>query len=371
MARKLLMRSNDGTATVYTETTAQNEAELHHLIKSNPELIPFEDLDLAGPLLVVGDESTVSSGMIDLLCLSRTGDVVVVEFKTGPENADFRRVLAQLVDYGSHLWGMSLQDFDERVVHRHAELPLRTLMAQWWKDQTEDERDQAMSALSQQLQTGRFTYVVAAQRFTPTIERTVDYLNATMTSAFFAVELVRFDSEDTSAFESRLAFGPRRGAVSGTTAGAVLDATKFLSRYTDEPYRQAMETFINAVSAEPVLKLQWGPAGVSFRARVAFRSEPVSLGWAFPPGTPVTWMGLRDLTLGFETRFEELSGGIREVLQTYYHELSTIDRATPATAEGMRIMRFDGPALSQSWSRAAEVIAAAATGLSLIPKEPT
>jgi len=47
-----------------------------------------------------------------LLCLASSGDVVLVEFKTGPQNPDFRHALAQLIDYGSDLWRLSVDDFD-------------------------------------------------------------------------------------------------------------------------------------------------------------------------------------------------------------------------------------------------------------------
>jgi RecB family endonuclease NucS len=52
------------------------------------------DLGLPGDLLVVGRETRVASGAIDLLCLSRSGELVIIEFKTGPQNSDFRHALA-------------------------------------------------------------------------------------------------------------------------------------------------------------------------------------------------------------------------------------------------------------------------------------
>jgi hypothetical protein len=72
------------------EIPAASEHDLQEVVKSNPQLVPAQDLGLDGDLLVVGRETTLASGSIDLLCLSRTGELVLIEFKTGPQNPDFR-----------------------------------------------------------------------------------------------------------------------------------------------------------------------------------------------------------------------------------------------------------------------------------------
>ena len=77
----------------------------------NRQLIPADDLGLDGDPLVIGRETSLASGSIDLLCLASSGDVVLVEFTTGPQNPDFRHALAQLIDYGSDLWRLSVDDF--------------------------------------------------------------------------------------------------------------------------------------------------------------------------------------------------------------------------------------------------------------------
>ena len=44
------------------------------------------------------------AGPIDLLVTDPQGRVAIVEFKRGSENPDVRRVVAQLLDYGSSVW---------------------------------------------------------------------------------------------------------------------------------------------------------------------------------------------------------------------------------------------------------------------------
>src|SRR6266550_561859 len=88
-------------------------------MKENSKLLPVDDLGITGPFLVVGREASVASGSIDLVGVVPSGDLVLVEFKTGPQNPDFRHALAQLIDYGSDLWGMTFEDFDRGVVQRY------------------------------------------------------------------------------------------------------------------------------------------------------------------------------------------------------------------------------------------------------------
>ena len=76
------MKKN-GSPHQLTQVVASNEAELQELVKENPDILPYEEYDLAGPLMVVGRETTLPSGAVDLVGLARSG---IVEFKTGPQN---------------------------------------------------------------------------------------------------------------------------------------------------------------------------------------------------------------------------------------------------------------------------------------------
>ena len=65
---------------------------------------------------VVGRESGLESGYTDLVLLDRRGQVCLVEVKR-EGNPDTRRVVAQLLDYATSLWGCSLPDFERVVLH--------------------------------------------------------------------------------------------------------------------------------------------------------------------------------------------------------------------------------------------------------------
>lgn len=94
---------------------------------NHPKLIPAKDLGLDDDLLVVGRETTLASGFVDLMCLSSSGEVVIIDFKTGPQNPDFRHAVAQVIDYGSDLWRLAdWEEFDDGVVHRYLKVRVLT-----------------------------------------------------------------------------------------------------------------------------------------------------------------------------------------------------------------------------------------------------
>jgi hypothetical protein len=115
----MVQREDESSPAVLTEILAEDEAQLQKIIKENPDLLRVDEFGMSSPLMVVGRETTLPSGAVDLLSATRSGELLLVEFKTGPQNSDFRRVLAQLLDYGSDLWQMSYEQFESTVASRY------------------------------------------------------------------------------------------------------------------------------------------------------------------------------------------------------------------------------------------------------------
>jgi hypothetical protein len=108
-----ILRLVDGRPTVAVEGRFVSEDQLHELIRSHAEVLPAEDAGL-GPLTVVASKLALESWEPDLLAVDPRGRLVVVEFKRGTENADVRRVIAQMMDYGSLLWKMDFDVFEQK-----------------------------------------------------------------------------------------------------------------------------------------------------------------------------------------------------------------------------------------------------------------
>ena len=352
MARKMVIELPDGSHPVLEQVLADNEHQLQEQLKLHPELLPLDELGLVGPAVVVGRESSVESGKVDLVLLGYGGDLALVEFKTGPQNPDFRECLSQLLDYGSDLWGMSIEDFDVRVARRYfngshcppGSVPpgatLDNVLATVWEpaDDAVDWRDR----LQAQLRDGTFHYIAVAQRFTPPVLRTLRYLNATMKARFSAVELVRFTSAGgLAAFEARFVEGAEPARTASAAAKAALaGADELLSNVTDDGYRHVLQDVFDDLATMPGLTVFWGTTGCSLRVAIRGRS-PLSVGWVFPPGPP-RWMSLTDVTLGW---YEDANGLVladtaRRALNTYLATLAVLPGATPPKSTAIRGYTF-------------------------------
>ena len=375
MPRRVLVKSKD-EAFDLVEVPAPNEKHLQEIMKGRPTLVPAEDLGYDDDLLVVGRETTLASGAIDLLCLASSGSLVLIEFKTGPQNPDFRHALAQLIDYGSDLWQMTLTDFDQGVVQRFlassycdpaykSATSLRELVegTAWALD--DDGWDQLQDRLKHVLEVGDFDFVVAAQRFTPAMLSSLDYLNATTRyGRYFLLQLVQLAGSDLEAYSAQMVGKPSQ-ATSGTTngpkAGQVKEA-EFLESLSDEGYRSAVADILSAIRALG-LTIGWGSKGTAFRIQTEDRAEPLSIGWAFPEGTG--WAGVRHLSLGVDQASASKTPSITNQLHAYLAQVHSIPAGVPIksqTVEGRIFAPEHVPAVKGDIIRTIENLVASIKG---------
>ena len=343
VARKIVLETAAGVTPILTERAADDELQLQELVKNNPDLISLDEFGVVGPLLVVGRETWLASGAVDLVAISKAGDLLVIEFKTGPANTDFRRALAQLLDYGSHLWGQDVESFEQSVAARYfssnacQQLEFRGLTSldlaarKRWSGISEQELQAFRDRLARQLDQGSFTYLLVAQRLTDQVIRGIEYLNHTMADArFYGVEIIRFTGDGYSAFETRTVVGPRTGS-SGSGSASYTNEQRFLEEVADEEYRGALERLLDAVRGLG-FSIAWGAVGCSIRIRTPDRVEPLSVAWLFPPGRS-GWMGLSDITLGYDPWSARQTPSVQETLDWYVERVRSLP-ATVATNKG-------------------------------------
>jgi hypothetical protein len=333
MPRRFLVQRGDESFDL-VEAPAPNEHHLQEIMKNRPQLIPSDDLGLDGDLLVIGRETSLASGLIDLLCLSRSGDVVLIEFKTGPQNPDFRHALAQLIDYGSDLWRLSVDDFDSGVVQRYlrgsnaaAEFVgvanLDTAIARTNWNLSADELAALHDRLADVLANGDFFYVVAAQRFTSTMLKSLEYMNSTMRfGRFFLVEIVQLEGADLTAHAAQVVGAPpKRTGTSGGTPGDRANEATYLAAIGDSTYGSALKDLFATCGALG-LTVYWGSKGFSIQIQTPDRNQPLSVGWGLPDGSH--WMGARYLTLGIDPASLAQTPSVVEAVDRYLQTLSVI-----------------------------------------------
>lgn len=308
MARRVLVQRSDERFHL-VEVKADSELSLQEVLRGNPQLIPADDLGFEHDLLVVGRETALASGYVDLLCLASTGDLVIVELKTGKQNPDFRHALAQVIDYGSDLWKRTLTEFDHGVVQayldsRHADRDvkfvrsLRELIGttDWGHD--EEALARLESRLQDVLSTGDFLFVVVAQAFTDSMRASVEYLNETrQVGRFYLVELIELRGSDLVAHQAQVVTKP---ATRGGSAGArqsLAGEAAFLASLTNPTYRDALQDLL-ARCRVLGLTFEWGVRGSALRLAVKDTKEPLSVGWIL--GDVPSWGGLTHPTLGVD-----------------------------------------------------------------------
>jgi hypothetical protein len=261
----MLIRAEHEPVRVVEEASLPTEAELHDALTGYPQLIPTSDVGL-GTAVVVGRESGLAAGYADLVLMDDRGRLCLVEVKN-EGNPDTRRVVAQLFDYAASLWGLSVEEFEQRVLHpflaangRVAPLPT---VAEYFAEATQrdpDSSDNVVDQLAQTLATGDFALVVAAPQIPVGVQRVLEYLNA-RGQRLFGLEVSYFRGP-VECFVPRLVVKPLISDPGGeSSAGSTLDEETFLGQIP-ERCRSAVATFLASATdaGADVLWRKYGPS---------------------------------------------------------------------------------------------------------------
>ncbi len=376
MARRMLVRAGAGTIEL-TECPADSEFELQDVLRRSPNLIPVDDLGLDGPLMVVGRETALPSGRVDLLAVTPAGELLIVEFKTGPQNPDYRHALAQLLDYASDLWRMDPSDFATNVAvtylgtrhcpdddPAHGAVTLREAAASTWPHLDDNELDTFQDTLTRRLVDGRFHLVVAAQRITRNLRSTIEFLQQSEARFdFHGVEVVKFRdrTDSTIAYEGRAVTTPTRRRSASTGGSVQIDTV--LDSHDDPGQRERLATLVEYCRSLQ-LTFETGAKGFSIRTSVPDRSEPVTLGWVFPPDAG--YLGMRGLNLGYDTGIvRRLSVAPR--FETYGAHLRTLDGTSPIRAKAIEGIEVPPDTLATHQEAIIDAIGELVAGIAATP----
>lgn len=167
-------------------TQYEDEAALQLILRRSPELVPGSEE--RRPTVVV-DEFPVSFGWADLVGVSATGWITVVECKLRA-NPDIRRtIVGQVLAYGAAMWQLTYSEFD-RGWQTRAGLPLADHVARELADVDPGWDAAAFAeAVAANLEAGRFTLVVAVDDITPELQRIIEYLSRHTDSELAVVAL--------------------------------------------------------------------------------------------------------------------------------------------------------------------------------------
>ena len=185
------------TMSLATEARFVSEQQLHDAVAEFPELIPHDRFGL-GRLTVLAREFPCAAGYIDLLLVDEFGRLVVCEVKKGAENADVRRVIAQMLDYGAALWQTDIDAFEAAVAHcepRTGETLAGSVTA---KLGSLEEPEAFRLQVAQCLADGDLVFLYVVRDLDPRTERVVDYLTTRPKIPLFVMEVDNYRTGDSS-----------------------------------------------------------------------------------------------------------------------------------------------------------------------------
>lgn len=165
----MLIRHTGGTWHEPATAEYANEKELQDLVKHSPTLLP------GGHQLAIADEFWVPGiGSVDLVGVSETGEITIVECKLRANPEIRREVIGQTLAYAGGLWRMAYDDFATTFQNRSGESLVAAVSTATGVDV--DEGD-LRAAVGKRLAAGEFTLVVAVDAITPELKLIIEYLN--------------------------------------------------------------------------------------------------------------------------------------------------------------------------------------------------
>ena len=151
-----------------------SEEELEAFIERNPDIIGSGRGDTRTRWL--RQLQPRAGNYLDLIGVSSDGAITIVECKLGRNREERREVVAQVLEYASALWKMSLEGLETlfRARDGAGQSPFEFFANQ----DSEWDIDEARRAASANLEHGRFRLVVAVDEVSEKLKKIVEYVNA-------------------------------------------------------------------------------------------------------------------------------------------------------------------------------------------------
>ncbi|MEM2915111.1 MAG: hypothetical protein QXZ28_03455 [Candidatus Methanomethylicaceae archaeon] len=194
--RILIRDTNSKKWKITEDIKAKAEAEFQNLLIESPSLIAIDEIrENASPLVFAMSEFGLpGSGATDVLAFSAEGDIAIIECKLATNPEIKRKVIGQILEYASYLWGMSYEELDNKI-RDLKEKPLAELIAESASGEWDEElfRENVRDNLSK----GSFILIIVVDEINDELRRIIRYLNECSKSAFsiHALELKRFQHE--------------------------------------------------------------------------------------------------------------------------------------------------------------------------------
>lgn len=161
------MVRGEGTPDWQAPPAFAQERPLQDLIAASPGLLGIDH----GPTAVATEVRMPGAGRADVVVVDAAGDITIIECKLA-SNSKFRRwVVGQTLEYAAGLWKLDYQDFERSFAARGRSLTRPFQDVDGW------EKETFRSAVTQNLEDGAFRLIIAVDRITDELKRTVVFVN--------------------------------------------------------------------------------------------------------------------------------------------------------------------------------------------------
>lgn len=175
-----------------------DEAYIETLLFNNPDILPISEIDSAytDPVAVCTQLST-KAGILDILFITRSGRIVILEAKLWRNPESKRKVIAQILDYASELTRWSFEDL-EREVSRRLGKGKQSLFRQVWGDGHDEQEAQFVDEVARNLRSGRFLLLICGDGIREGLSNIAEFLedHTTLDFTFGLIEVAIYGTSD-------------------------------------------------------------------------------------------------------------------------------------------------------------------------------
>lgn len=151
------------------------ESWFQEMIAESPSVLPVDEIEpVFSPLITIGREVRTNSGPVDLLFISPSGYLTLVETKLWRNPQARREVLAQILDYAKDISKWSFDTLDDQA-RRHAGKGLLQLI----QENSNEDLDERViiDKISKNRRLGRFLLLIVGDGIQENVEELIEYVN--------------------------------------------------------------------------------------------------------------------------------------------------------------------------------------------------
>ena len=310
MAERIYARNEQGGLEPLEEEPFSTEDELQALIAEHPELLDGEQMRPGDPrrwILITREKGIAETPgasarwAIDHLIIDQDAVPTLAEVKRSSNPEIRRTIVGQLLEYAAHASATWTVDelrhiFEESTTARGLN-PVDEI-GRLLQSDGEPDADRFWQDVATNLAARRLRLLFVADEIPDPLERVVAFLNAQMPNIeVLAVEIKQFRGKSTQTLVPRV-LGRIASVHRPASPSRKLTLESFLDEFPGGETRNAVARLMD-VARESGVTFEWGPSGVSIRARCSRWQWPITVAWLYPPSkSGMGWMKTRDFTFG-------------------------------------------------------------------------